>query len=750
MASCCGSRKAQRGRGADSEPLLPRYEDETARQRQLHQKLHSYQMFRALSKGYMPSTEQTIANLRTLLASDVLNPRSEDLSESGLQLVRDVKLWLRSFIELLQEKNSQDQLQEFFWNLSRSKASLDTSELVSQASYAKAEADTKAAYDSLRTVGDLLLTNADFRLFLDDLATVGRQIFADTAFSLSEAAQEVGETIEPSQEELSKVQGAGADEGQHPTEGDLSQQATDIAVATEQGVSQTRQQAVRSAQANLSGDQRDALLHRLKQTIVNLRTRTDYSDSVSTLSRLVQRYGKLYANAAENTVSAASDDVEVNADLREAVDRFWALVRSFGNPTEWELLKERFHDVMKHANKDPEFERLVSEIGATLQEMLTDPSFFDLAHERLDELKEKSKTVGSESSLRKDVDAFLQQTRRTLKTIPDDPAVAKVVAASKKIYNDFWRAYNNKTSNLVADLAHVFLPLLIRSIQHIPIPRLEISVPEMDLLVENLVLEPGRTIHNSSFFPYKIRVTSRTDMELAKVHSKKAKTDLKTIVTVSVSGLNISASEFGYWLHAHSGPLFRFKDEGIASFYLDQRGIDISVDLEIGRERLSSMIALRGVRVHIHKLEYQVQRSKWRFLLWLVKPFLKQLVRRVLEKKIAEQIVFAVATLNRELVFARERLRAVRIANPQDLSTFIRAVLARPKPFPDVNVHKRVGVRPPDSGTFKGIYAPGSLVKMWKEEERRAQEAIERGDESGGLHLTWRNEVFDVAASVCT
>lgn len=552
--------------------------------------------------------------------------------------------------------------------------------------------------------------------------------------------------MEPSQEELDKVQGAGADKGPCPTEDDLRQKATDIPAAAEQGISQTGHQAVRSAQKNLSGDQRDALLYRLKQTIVNLRTRTGYSDAVSTLSRLVQQYGKLYANAAESTVSAINDEIEVNADLRGAVDRFWALVRSFGNPREWELLEERFHGVVRHAHRDPEFERLVSEIGASLQEMLTDPNFFDSASERLDELKEKSKTVASETALRRDVDAFLQQIRRTLRTVPDDPAVARVVAASRKIYDDLWSAYDNRTSSLVADVAHVFLPLLIRSIQHIPIPRLEISVPEMDLLVENLVLEPGRTIHSSSFFPYKIRVTSRTDMELAKVHSKKARTDLKTIVTVSVMGLNISASEFGYWLRAHSGPLFRFKDEGIASFYLDQRGIDISVDLEIGRERLASMLGLRGVRVHIHKLEYQVHCSKWKFLLWLVRPFLKQLVRRVLEKKIAEQVVIAVTTLNRELVFARERLRAVRIANPQDLSTVIRAVLARPKSWPDPNVHRRMGMSPPDHGIFRGVYAPGSIVKVWKEEARRAQEAVEQGDESGGLHLTWRNEVFDVTA----
>lgn len=128
----------------ETEPLLPRYEDDTSRQRQLHQKLHSYQMLRALSEGYMPSTEQTIVNLRTLLASDVLNIRNQDFGSAGRQLVRDCRLWIQVFIEFVQDKNSQDQLQEFLWHLSRSRVSLDSSRVSQQAGQIKARADTKA------------------------------------------------------------------------------------------------------------------------------------------------------------------------------------------------------------------------------------------------------------------------------------------------------------------------------------------------------------------------------------------------------------------------------------------------------------------------------------------------------------------------------------------------------------------------------------------------------------------------------
>ncbi|KAJ5815194.1 hypothetical protein N7474_006971 [Penicillium riverlandense] len=731
----------------ETEPLLPRYEDDTSRQRQLHQKLHSYQMLRALSEGYMPSTEQTIANLRTLLASDILNIRNQEIGSVGRQLVRDCRLWIQVFIEFVLDKNSEDRLQEFLWHLARSRASLDSSRVSQQAGQIKARADTKAAYDSFRTVGALLLTNADFRLFVDDVATVGRQIFADTASSLSETSKQVAEQVQPSEQEQAAVQGAGADKGRAVSGEEIKDEAAHVAEVAGEGVARTSRQAVESAKEHLSGQERDTLLYRLKQAVLKLRERSDYSDSVSTLSHLVQRYAKLYSSAAEETASAAQEDIDVNADLKQAVDQFWELLRLFGSAEEWDRLRQKFHNVLRHANKDPEFERLIEEAGASLRDMLTDPGFFDAAPQKLDELKERSEKVGSETNLRRDVDEFLAQTKRTLHMVPDDPAVSKVIGATKKLYQDAWDAYNDKKTDLPADLANVFLPLFLRSIQYIPIPRLEVSAPELDLLVENIILEPGHTVNYSSFLPYRMHIGTRNDIDIVKKHSKRTETGIKTAFTATVQGLNISAQDFGYWLRTRAGLIFHLKDEGIASFYLDRRGIDISLDVEIGRGSLEQIFTLRGVRVRIHKLDYKVQRSKWRFLLWLVKPFVKHLVRRVLEKKIAEEIVAAAFALNRELVFARERLRAARIANPQDLATFVRAVLARLKPAPNLDVEARVGIDAPRTGVFKGVYAPGSIVKTWHEEATRAQEAIEDGDESHGLQRTWRNDIFDVAGA---
>lgn len=143
MSSCFGSRKKSKQNG-DRQPLLPQYEDDTSLQRAAHQKMHTYQMLRALSKGFMPSNEQTIINLRTLLASDVLNPETAGLSDSGRKLTKYSKQWLKEFIDLLGNKNSGDQIQDFIWFLIHARVYVDVQDLVQTATSTRAKADASA------------------------------------------------------------------------------------------------------------------------------------------------------------------------------------------------------------------------------------------------------------------------------------------------------------------------------------------------------------------------------------------------------------------------------------------------------------------------------------------------------------------------------------------------------------------------------------------------------------------------------
>ncbi|PVI07499.1 hypothetical protein DM02DRAFT_327898 [Periconia macrospinosa] len=736
MSSCCGFRKS---RDDEHRPLLPQYKDDTTLQRELHQKLHSYQMIRAFSKGYMPSNEQVITNLRSLLASDILNPDNPDLSDSGRLLVKYTKRWLHEFIDLLQHKNNKDQIQDFIWYLSKARVSVDVDDIAYRASKSKVTSDATAAYRSLQTVGSLLLTNSDFRIFLSDLSVVAREVFKDTAFTLSEVAQEAGKKIEPTKEEQEKLKHPGADSGPAPSADDLNGNVSEVAKVVESGTTKIVKETKDSLADKLTAEEGDTLLYRLKQTVTDLRKKTNYSDSVSTLSLLLQRYAMSYSRIAEDTISATRDDVHTNRAMDRAVKNFWTFLTSFGSHEEWQKLEDRFHKVLEHSRKDPEFEDLMTDIGNSLQKLLTDPSFFEHADEKFQELREKSRHVGTDSSLREDVDKFFEQAQVTFRAVTQDQDITKLLKTTFQIVNVLSPRNQYANTDLVQDAINVFVPLIVQAIQYIPIPRLEVSTPEIDLLLENLIIEPGKTINNTSFLPFRFKVETYNDLQIYKARFRTA-SSMTSKLTIKIDGISLRADEIGFLLRAHSG-LLRFADEGIASFHLDERGIDIHLDVEIAKERQEQMLTLRGVRVHIHKLSYTLRKSKFSLFGWLLKPLLRPIIRKVMEKQLATAIADAIHAANRELLFARERLRATRISDPDDLRTFFKAVLTRLKPAEDPDVYIRIGIDEPGRGVFKGKYAPGSVVKLWHEEGRKAEERIEEFEEGG-----WRNEVFDLHA----
>lgn len=733
FSSCFGLGKANDD--AEQQPLLPRYEQDTHLQRELARKLHSYQMYRALSKGYMPSNEQLIITLRTLLASDVLHPDNPDLSSSGRRLVRLTKQWLQQFIALLHNKNSKDQLQDLIWFLAKSRISVDTGDLSARARNVKAKADTAAAYQSLRTVGSLLLTNPEFRTFLGDLTTVGREMFRDSAFALRDAADQAGKQIEPSTEAQENVVHQNGD-AKPPSTEDLQNEAQDITKVVADGGGDVANAVVKSAKDKTSGDEGQALVKRLQATVLNLRKRKDYSDSVSTLALLLKRYVLVYSRAAEELVDAAQSDVNENQETDRALTNLWEFVKSFGDRKEWEKCEELLKKVVSHKDQDVEFENLIQQIGDSLQKLLTDPDFISNAEDKFKELREKSKSVGSESSLSHDVDELLQQLSITIRSVLDDTDVHDLVTTTFRIMGVLSPEHSVTNPDLVQDSLNVFLPLLLAAIQYLPIPRLEISTPAIDLLLENLIIEPGTTVNQTSFLPYRLKIETYNDLEIRKARFRMS-TNSKHLMLIKIDGLSARADEVGFWLRAHSG-LFRLADEGIANFALDERGIDVHIEVEICRERLEQILTLRGVRVRVHKLSYKLRKSKFSWLGWLIQPILRPILKATMEAQLAGAITALLHAGNRELLYARERLRATRIASPDDLWTFLKAVAARLVPEEDPDFQTRLGVDQPGAGVFRGVYTPGSVVKLWHDEAEMAGDRVEEF-EAGG----WRNDVFD-------
>ncbi|KFA74391.1 hypothetical protein S40288_03972 [Stachybotrys chartarum IBT 40288] len=745
MLSCFGWRSA-RSEDPERQPLLPQYDEDTALQARLHEKLHTYQILRALRDGFMPSNEQAVAILRSFLSADILHPYMSELSPSGRKIVADTRLWIEQLIKLLHNKNDKDQIQDFIWYLAKTRLDVDSAAIAAKASASKASADAAATAKSLQTVASLLLTNSDFRVFLSDLSTVGREVLRDTAFTLSDVSKEAAKKIEPSEElgEASNQNGKASDKQNgkqaSPTGDDLKSEAKDVADVLVEGGAEVLHEAEQSLEEHFTGKEKDVLLDRLKQTVSKLRQKRDYSDSVSTLAVLVRQYLKIYAQGVVDTAQSVEEDIHENPEADVALHNFWLFVASFGDRKAWEEVESSFNKLIEDGRSSPEFGEMAEKLAALFQDGLTDLDFYDNFEERVKEIRTRFNTLTKDSNLRENFDKLFDSLYTAVRSVTEDADVHKLGRTTKRLAYTLSPSGKYVNEQLLSDSLNEFLPRLIQAVQYIPIPRVEVSTPSIDLLLENLILEPGRTVNHSSFLPYRLRVLTQNDIDVRKGLSRTT-TAMTSLLVVKVAGLSIAADDMGYWMRLYPG-IGALVDQGIAGFYLDERGIDITFTLEVGLGRLEEMLSLKRVHVRIHKLNYKLTKSKFAFLAWFLKPFIRPVIKKALEIKISALLVEAVHTLNRELVFARERLRAARIANAGDLGSFLKAVAARFVPAPDPDVDARAGVFP-GKGVFRGRYAPGSLVQVWEAEGREAQQRVMEREVG-----SWRNEIFSFRSTV--
>ena len=78
---------------------------------------------------------------------------------------------------------------------------------------------------------------------MSDLNTVGREVFKDSAFTLSNVARKAGKKIEPTQAEQKMLKEPGADEGPAPSAQELQEEVTEIAQVVGNGAAKVAKRA---------------------------------------------------------------------------------------------------------------------------------------------------------------------------------------------------------------------------------------------------------------------------------------------------------------------------------------------------------------------------------------------------------------------------------------------------------------------------------------------------------------------------
>lgn len=173
----------------------------------MNQKLQLYGIYSAFANGKVPSNKQIDIALSSALASKPLAKPSTKLSPEGQKLVGDLRDVIEQAKILVLVKNQGNLLQDFIWqteNISGGNAKLPGAPV----DKGTAQQHGNQALDGLRTLGQLLITNGQFRKLLSDATILLRDIAGD-------AAQKAATKVSPSQEQLGQIDQAAEDNTWH-------------------------------------------------------------------------------------------------------------------------------------------------------------------------------------------------------------------------------------------------------------------------------------------------------------------------------------------------------------------------------------------------------------------------------------------------------------------------------------------------------------------------------------------------------
>ncbi|KAL5612688.1 hypothetical protein BROUX41_004221 [Berkeleyomyces rouxiae] len=474
-----------------------------------------------------------------------------------------------------------------------------------------------------------------------------------------------------------------------------------------------------------------ALRMRIQHLIGSLSQQNTYASSAGTISHLLRQYLQAYARAADEAADAVGRHIEPNDASGQAFKSFWKFLTGLGDGDQWRRTEASFHEVLHLGRDEASLELMAVQISDLVEDMLTKPEFFDNPEARLKDFK--NETVNVAPGFGDALLDLLASLGDALASVGDDADLLALGDTTGQIVDVLFPDGKGYNTALLSDVTNSAIPLLLSTIQYIPIPRVEISTPQIDLLLENLVLEPGKSIGGSSFFPHDISIDNMLSLSMSK-RRRRAYTDTKGQITITTRGVCMKADNVGYWMHVHKS-LARFRDSGLASFAVDGRGMDIEMELDL-RNSNTNMLVLRRVKVTVHQLAYKLRASKFSCIASLCKPLIKPILKAAMERQIEKLVRDNMADLNTELVFARERVRAARTAHPRSPGTFVRAVCAR-RHRDRYDIDVRVGVTQPGKGVFRGRYAPGSLVREWNAERVRERTNDHRYKADG-----WRSDIF--------
>jgi len=709
------------------------------KQEYVNRKLQLYGIYKAFEAGKVPSNEQIDTTLNSFLASRPLSKPSERLSADGKTLVADFREVVQQAKLLLLTKNEGELLQDFIWQCQK----IDGGNAAvpgAPVNQETAQQHAQHAKEGFRTLGQLIITNGEFRKLLSDAVVLLRDIAGD-------AATNVANRVNPSDDELSQIDRPAAENTWHETPdmstgkfkeqmkssiqrnkpvdrndlqeaaGNASENAhpsgsrdpTDTAniaardqqyrtnsnvdgqAGAQAGISTLRERAsenipedtkqqVRETRdktrdrtknyvdQKMPRERREQLIYRLKKMVVEIQGHQDYMRAIDTLLDLASEYGghaQTIGQQGTGTLKDAHGDSALNKAERDII----TLLERFTNNTSSEDLVSSINAIYADADRDPELKNWFKEMNTFIRACLKEQGYImkDSSTEHWNKLYDRGNFL-LRDRYRPHTDRIVDEFRFMGQQFDEDPMNRRFAEACQKLFNDLGNDENGKPAfkpHLLKDLSEVIIPAAFENIRYMPIPRLEYRDPEMEFVIENLVIESDNLmpnvfeVANDNYFRW-----GRKGFANKNSHA----------VQISVAGMQMDLKDVSYYVNRKTSG--KFKDTGILDIFLGGTGLSFKMKLATAEKKdRQNLFKVDKVDVDIKNFNIKIKKSTHKILLTLAKSVLIKSLRPALQKAVEQAIKQKFEEADRfayKIQTEAERAKQEALKNPENAPNLYR------------------------------------------------------------------------------
>ncbi|KAM5543234.1 hypothetical protein V8D89_003108 [Ganoderma adspersum] len=397
-------------------------------------------------------------------------------------------------------------------------------------------------------------------------------------------------------------------------------------------------------------ERRDQFIFRLKKVIYECQSHDDYKESMTWLLNFVEEYA---AHGRKIAVERKESHKEMSGQpsVQQALSEIRTLLERFANGRSLDTIGEPMRVLHNDAQQDERLKHWFHDIDEFVRESLLQPGYIldDQCNERARQLRDVGREF-YEGKYKGHFDNLFNSGKEWFGAWAADPL-------NKQIGNNFTQlakdALFDSEGNLTfkpdlwTDVRQKMIPGFIEQLGYIPIPRIEYTDEQLDLVIENLALS-GKNI-----FPNVITVESRNFAKLSALNDIKNETHHE--FTVHLTQMQADMRDVAFYFHKKTGTP-KITDSGVADILLGGEGLSITAHLVSADRDRTSVFRVKDVQTSIQTLKFAIRDSKHDTLYKVLAPLATSLVKRQLQRVIANAVRTALEYVDGQLVNVRDQM----------------------------------------------------------------------------------------------